>query len=84
MHLCLIKLEFFFQVRIPVTRADILHECDVAEDVAIAYGFNQIEHQFPESYTTGEQFPLNKLTDLLRYDIAAAGWTETLNFALVS
>ncbi|EFO22258.1 phenylalanyl-tRNA synthetase [Loa loa] len=72
------------EVRVPVTRTDVLHECDVAEDVAIAYGFNRIEQKFPEAYTTGEAFPLNKLTDLLRYDIAAAGWTETLNFALCS
>ncbi|VDM08377.1 unnamed protein product [Wuchereria bancrofti] len=78
------KSQDLLEVRVPITRADILHECDVAEDVAIAYGFNRIEQQFPNSYTTGEPFPLNKLTDLLRYDIAAAGWTETLNFALCS
>ncbi|VDN28541.1 unnamed protein product [Gongylonema pulchrum] len=72
------------EVQIPITRADILHECDVAEDVAIAYGFNRIEQQFPKANTIGEPFALNKLTDLLRYDIAAAGWTETLNFALCS
>ncbi|CAG9533290.1 unnamed protein product [Cercopithifilaria johnstoni] len=78
------KNQNLLEVRVPVTRADVLHECDVAEDVAIAYGFNRIEQQFPKAYTIGEPFPLNKLTDLLRYDVAAAGWTETLNFALCS
>lgn len=29
------------------------------------------------------QFPLNKLTELLRQDVAAAGFTEALTFALV-
>lgn len=29
------------------------------------------------------QFPLNKLTELLRLDMAAAGFTEALTFALV-
>ena len=29
------------------------------------------------------QYPLNKLTELLRQDLAAAGFTEALNFALV-
>lgn len=29
-------------LRVPPTRSDILHACDVAEDVAIAYGFNNI------------------------------------------
>jgi phenylalanyl-tRNA synthetase beta chain len=26
---------------IPITRSDILHPCDLAEDVAVAYGFNK-------------------------------------------
>jgi len=30
------------------------------------------------------QFPINKLTDLLRESVAAAGFTECLTFALVS
>ena len=30
------------RVYIPVTRADILHFCDIAEDCAVAYGFNNI------------------------------------------
>lgn len=31
-----------------------------------------------------EAFPLNKLSELLRGEVAAAGWTEALNFALCS
>lgn len=69
---------------IPPTRHDILHECDIAEDVAIAFGFNRIVRQFPREHTVAEPFQLNKLSELLRFDIAAAGWTEALNFALVS
>lgn len=30
------------------------------------------------------QYPINKLSDLLRQEIAAAGFTEVLTFALVS
>ena len=29
-------------VSVPPTRSDILHACDVAEDVAIAHGYNNI------------------------------------------
>lgn len=67
----------------PPTRHDILHECDIAEDIAIAYGYNNIQQQLPNINTIAEPFPLNKLSDLIRFEIAAAGWTETLNFALV-
>lgn len=30
------------KVEVPPTRADILHPCDVAEDIGIGYGFNNI------------------------------------------
>jgi len=31
-----------FKVEVPPTRADILHPCDVIEDIGIGYGFNHI------------------------------------------
>ena len=34
-------------VEVPPTRHDILHACDVVEDVAIAYGYNNIQKQIP-------------------------------------
>lgn len=72
------------EVEIPPTRSDIMHPCDIMEDCAVAYGFNNIEFTFPKSVTIGAQFKLNKLTDLLRIDMAAAGFTEALSFALCS
>ncbi|XP_026519930.1 phenylalanine--tRNA ligase beta subunit [Pseudonaja textilis] len=72
------------EVEIPPTRADIIHACDIIEDAAIAYGYNNIQMTIPKTYTIANQFPLNKLTDLLRQDLAAAGFTEALTFALCS
>lgn len=69
---------------VPPTRHDILHECDVAEDIAAAYGYNNIKVQFPDALTVAQPLPLNKLTDQLRLNLAAAGWTEVLSFALCS
>jgi phenylalanyl-tRNA synthetase beta chain len=71
-------------VTIPPTRHDILHECDVAEDVGLAYGFNNIVTKLPEAHTVAQPFPLNKLTEQMRAGVVAAGWTEVLNFALCS
>ena len=62
--------------KIPITRSDILHACDVAEDVAIAYGFNNVPKRVPGTCTTGKEQPINLLTDLLRPEMAAAGFTE--------
>lgn len=72
------------KVLIPPTRHDVIHPCDVYEDVAIAFGYNNIKRTLPKTNTIGAQFPVNKLTDLLRHPIAEAGFTEALTFTLVS
>lgn len=36
-------------VTIPPTRSDVLHACDIVEDVAIAYGFNNIKKTIPKT-----------------------------------
>uniref|UniRef100_A0A8B9HE34 Phenylalanine--tRNA ligase beta subunit n=1 Tax=Astyanax mexicanus TaxID=7994 RepID=A0A8B9HE34_ASTMX len=71
-------------VEIPPTRSDVIHACDIMEDAAMAYGFNNITMTTPRTYTIANQLPLNKLTELLRMDLAAAGFTEALTFALCS
>lgn len=69
-------------VTVPPTRSDILHPCDLAEDVAIAYGFNKLPRRLPETVTAAKQFPLNKLTDHLRAEVAQHGFTEILSLIL--
>lgn len=71
-------------VRVPPTRSDILHACDVIEDLGIAYGYNNIETKFPKTNCFSEEFGLNKLTDLLRLEMAQCGFTEALTFTLCS
>lgn len=71
-------------VQIPPCRSDVLHPCDVIEDVAIAYGYDNIVYQETPTRSNGFQQPLNKLTHLLRAEAAAAGYTEMLTFSLCS
>ncbi|WIA12159.1 hypothetical protein OEZ85_012231 [Tetradesmus obliquus] len=71
-------------VSVPPTRSDILHACDVMEDVAIAYGYNNLSNQIPTTVTQGRELPLNQLTELLRQEVALAGYTEILTWALCS
>ncbi|XP_067898232.1 phenylalanine--tRNA ligase beta subunit [Heterodontus francisci] len=72
------------EIEIPPTRADIIHPCDIVEDAAIAYGYNNIKMTVPKAYTVANQLSLNKLSELLRQDMAAGGFTEALTFALCS
>ncbi|XXQ37062.1 phenylalanine--tRNA ligase [Plasmodiophora brassicae] len=69
---------------VPPTRSDVLHPCDIMEDVAIGYGFNRIAKTLPKCYTMARQQPVAVLSDLLRGGLAEAGFTEVLTWALVS
>lgn len=71
-------------VTIPPTRTDVIHPCDVMEDVAISYGYDNIEQVMPATVTQGRQQPINKMSDLLRGVVAQAGYIEILTFALCS
>ncbi|KAH3083740.1 hypothetical protein KXW28_001847 [Aspergillus fumigatus] len=72
-------------VDVPPTRADVLHQADIMEDVAIAYGFNSLPRSFPsKSGTIAQPLPINKLSDIVRMEAAMAGWTEVLPLILCS
>ena len=70
-------------VKIPPTRADILHACDIMEDCAIAYNINKIKKTIPGANCVAVALPLNKLADHLRKELAYSGYTEVLSFTLV-
>lgn len=71
------------RVSVPPTRSDILHSVDIVEDVAIAYGFNNLmPGTVPNTNTVGGPLPLNHFTDQLRDEIARAGYTEVLTHGL--
>ncbi|KAK6605797.1 phenylalanyl-tRNA synthetase [Botrytis cinerea] len=72
-------------VSIPPTRADVLHQCDIMEDVAIAYGFNNLPRTSPNKASTiAQPLPINKLGDIVRTETAMAGWSEVMPLILCS
>lgn len=71
------------EVFVPPTRSDILHACDIMEDVAIAYGFNNIPKTLPATNTIAAPFALNKLADSIRRECALAGFVECAPLILV-
>lgn len=72
-------------VEVPITRADVLHQADIMEDVAIAYGFNELPRSFPsKSGTIAQPYPVNKLSDIVRIEAAMAGWSEVMPLILCS
>lgn len=75
--------EDILSVQIPPTRHDILHACDIYEDIGTAYGYNKIKRVVPAIVQIGKQNSLNKLTEQIREQVAQAGFTEALTFTLV-
>jgi phenylalanyl-tRNA synthetase beta chain len=72
-------------VSIPVTRADVLHQCDIMEDVAIGYGFNNLPRTSPNKASTiAQPLMINKLGDIVRMEAAMAGWSEVMPLILCS
>ena len=72
------------EVSAPITRSDILHQCDIAEDLAIAYGYNNITKVITPTNCYGRQQPYNKLADMFRHEMAMGGYVEFLTMALLS
>lgn len=71
-------------IHVPDIRSDVLHECDIMEDVAIAYGFNNFVFQCPPIYTVGFENPINKFSDKVRQELAIFGFIEVLTLTLLS
>ncbi|KAF4123255.1 phenylalanyl-tRNA synthetase beta chain [Geosmithia morbida] len=72
-------------VSVPVTRPDVLHQCDIMEDLAVCYGFNNLPRTAPSrSATVGAPLLVNKLGDIVRVESAMAGWSEVMPLILCS
>jgi len=51
-------------VEIPPTRHDVIHPCDIYEDIAIAYGYNEIEKTIPYMSTIAAEVNILQLNVL--------------------
>ncbi len=71
-------------VEIPCYRADIMHDHDVYEDAAIAYGYDKIETSLPASFTVGKPHQVQKLYSLVRNIMVGLSYIENTPFTLTS
>ncbi|TBU16320.1 subunit beta of phenylalanyl-tRNA synthetase [Ordospora colligata] len=84
MHRVRVIDEGSLEVSVDDMRSDVLHKCDLLEDVAIAYGFNNFERKFPLTHCIGREDALNKFCDKLRLEFASMGFDECLTLSLLS
>lgn len=71
-------------IEIPAWRTDILHEVDLIEDVAIAYGYDNFIPEIPEISTIGEENPLEGIKRKIAEILSGAGILEISNYHLTN
>jgi phenylalanyl-tRNA synthetase beta chain len=71
-------------VLVPFYRVDVMHPVDLMEDVAVAYGYNNIVPLWRELPTTGRAKPDQHIINLARDLMVGLGYQETLNNTLTN
>jgi len=71
-------------VLVPCYRVDVMHAVDLVEDIAVAYGYNNIEPVWRELPSTGGVRREQRLIDVSREFMVGLGFQEVLNYTLTS
>jgi phenylalanyl-tRNA synthetase beta chain len=72
------------RVSCPPTRSDVLHACDIAEDVAIAFSYNKIDQMSRRTISSGRPQPMWEYCDRIAKEFANALYDQVLTFSLCS
>ncbi|WP_421909811.1 phenylalanine--tRNA ligase subunit beta [Methanolacinia petrolearia] len=70
------------KVTVPCYRSDILHDWDIYEDVAIAYGYENVPAELPPTFTIGKENPVQRKLGTIREIMAGLGYMEIMPFTL--
>jgi phenylalanyl-tRNA synthetase beta chain len=71
-------------VQIPCYRIDVMHPVDLIEDIAIAYGYNNIKPLWRKLATTGSERPEQGLLNIARELMVGLGFQEVLTYAMTN
>ncbi|MBW2985101.1 phenylalanine--tRNA ligase subunit beta [Candidatus Woesearchaeota archaeon] len=71
-------------VLVPAYRADILHQIDLVEDIAIAYGYENFKDELPNLSTVGKEDDFEKVKSKVANILVGFGLIEASNYHLIS
>lgn len=72
------------KVRYPSWRTDILHEVDIIEDIAIAYGYDNIIPEIPKVSTIGQEDPKETIKRKISEILSGIKMLEISNYHLTN
>jgi phenylalanyl-tRNA synthetase beta chain len=67
---------------IPSYRTDIMHQIDLAEDVAIAYGYENINEEIPQISTIASESKFHTFKNKIANVLVGLGFLETSTYSL--
>ena len=68
MYYMIIEGVYIIFITIPWLTSHVIHACDIIEDVAIAYGYNNIEMTIPDTNCISKQVNMTTIPKIL-YDV---------------
>ncbi|EMA43175.1 phenylalanine--tRNA ligase subunit beta [Halococcus saccharolyticus] len=72
-----------YDVSIPPYRVDVLHPVDVIDDIGRAYGFNELEPEYPDVSTVGGRHERSRHERAIRDTLVGLGFEDLLDFHLI-
>ena len=72
------------KVKVPAYRADILHQIDFVEDIAIAYGIENFKYEIPNVATIGSLDRMTVLVDQVANGMVGLGLAEVSSLHLTN
>lgn len=76
---------YYLEINIPPYRLDIINWVDIAEDIAISYGYNKLGSEavdLPPTRKPGRVNPLEHLSRVFRKILIYYGFTEVVNYIM--
>jgi phenylalanyl-tRNA synthetase beta chain len=84
-HILLERMGYGYKngkVLVPCYRADILHQIDIAEDIAIAHGYENFEEIIPNVATIAQESPKEVLKNKVAELLVGLGYQECATYNL--
>lgn len=72
------------KVTVPPYRLDVMHDIDIVEDAAIAYGLNDIQPRWPPHSTIGGISAEEEYSDTVRELMLGLGFQEVLTYSMTT
>ena len=69
---------------VPSWRMDVMHDVDVAEDIAIGFGYERVRGVLPRVHTIGHDLPDEDIKRMAHTAFQGRGFTEVMNLVLSS